>query len=298
MRIDCEIAKFKVAPTSKGDNFDLAKQATKIEALSGSKSEYKDKLDEFRLEITQLQSILYASATHALLVIFQGMDTAGKGGAIKHVLSGVNPQGCHVVSFGPPTNEELGHDFLWRISKRLPERGQIGIFDRSYYEDVVVARVHPEVLAKQRIPSELMGPKLIWQQRYEDINNWELYLQRNGIKIVKVFLHLSFEEQRKRLLQRIDDPSRNWKFSMADLDSRRQWPKYQQVWEECLIETSTNQAPWYVVPADSKKNARLIVSKIILEALESLQMNFPQPTKHHLSDLQKAREVLESEDSG
>lgn len=292
MQLDCPISQFRVPPDKQ---IDLAQWPTDIPALSKNKLQYQEQLAQYRSEISELQAKLYAHDHYAILMVFQGMDTAGKGGAIKHVMSGINPQGCQVYNFGPPSEEELDHDFLWRTNKRLPERGRLGIFDRSYYEEVLVVRVHPEILKKQRIPPEHINLEKIWQQRFEDIVNMERYLHRNGTRIIKFFLHLSYEEQRKRLLSRIDDPQKNWKFTSNDLRSRKRWPDYQHAFAECLSHTSTKHSPWYVVPADNKRNARLIVSQIILGTLESLEIHYPVATQEHLDDLEKSRQLLESD---
>ncbi len=289
MQIDCPLNDFRVPPNS---TVKLSKWPTEIAGLSKNKQHYLELLAEYRAEIKELQAKLYAHDHYALLMIFQGMDTAGKGGAIKHVMSGVNPQGCQVFNFGPPSHEELDHDFLWRTNKRLPERGRIGIFDRSYYEEVLVVRVHPEILKKQRVPSAHLEVPNLWQQRFHDIVNMESYLHRNGTQIVKFFLHLSMEEQCQRLLARIDDPQKNWKFTLNDLTSRRHWDDYQQAFAECLSETSTEHSPWYVVPADNKRNARLIVSQILLETLKSLPIDYPRASEDHLQELQKAKQEL------
>lgn len=289
MQIDCPLNDFRVPPNS---TVKLSKWPTEIAGLSKNKQHYLELLAEYRAEIKELQAKLYAHDHYALLMIFQGMDTAGKGGAIKHVMSGVNPQGCQVFNFGPPSHEELDHDFLWRTNKRFPERGRIGIFDRSYYEEVLVVRVHPEILKKQRVPDEHLEVPDLWQQRFQDIVNMESFQHRNGTQIVKFFLHLSKEEQCQRLLARIDDPQKNWKFTLNDLNSRRHWDDYQQAFAECLSETSTEHSPWYVVPADNKRNARLIVSQILLETLKSLPIDYPRASEDHLQELQKAKQEL------
>ena len=212
-------------------------------------------------ELSSLQRLHYASNRYAVLLIFQAMDAAGKDGAIRHVMSGVNPQGCQVFSFKHPSATELDHDFLWRTTQCLPERGRIGIFNRSYYEEVLIVRVHPEILRSQGLPDELLHEKTIWQERYRSIVDLENHLHRNGTRIIKFFLHLSKEEQRKRFIDRIDEPEKNWKFSMADIEERKYWKQYMQAYEACLSATSTKIAPWYVVPADDKKNTRLIISQ-------------------------------------
>jgi PPK2 family polyphosphate:nucleotide phosphotransferase len=237
------------------------------------------------------QELLYASDSHALLLIFQAMDAAGKDGAIQHVMSGVNPQGCQVFSFKHPSAAELKHDFLWRTTRDLPERGRIGIFNRSYYEEVLIARVHPEILRAEGL-SGRSGDGSIWQQRYRSIVDLERHLDRNGTCIIKFFLHLSKEEQRKRFLDRIDKPQKNWKFSSADLEERKFWKRYMRAYEKALAATSTRRAPWYVVPADDKLNSRLIVSRILLDTVESLQLSYPKATAARRRELLMLRKKL------
>jgi PPK2 family polyphosphate:nucleotide phosphotransferase len=220
------------------------------------------------------------------------MDAAGKDGAIKHVMSGVNPQGCQVFSFKTPSAEELGHDFLWRTTYRLPERGRIGIFNRSYYEEVLIARVHPEILDSQRLPPELRDPRTFWDGRYRSIVDLEKHLHRNGTRIVKFFLHVSKEEQRRRFLARIDEPAKNWKFSMADIAERRRWGDYMKAYEDCLAATTSAHAPWYVIPADNKEDARLIISQVLLKVLGGLKMNYPEPTPQRRKELKAIRRLL------
>ena len=235
------------------------------------------KLLEAHVEaLSSLQRLHYASNRYALLLIFQAMDAAGKDGAIRHVMSGVNPQGCEVFSFKQPSTEELEHDFLWRTTRRLPERGRIGIFNRSYYEEVLVVRVHPEILRSQGLSDESLDEKTLWKERYRSIVDLEEHLHRNGTRIIKFFLHLSQEEQRKRFLARIDEPDKNWKFSLADIRERKYWKHYMKAYEACLTATSTTDAPWHVVPADDKENARLIVSQILLDALVRLEDGLSQ----------------------
>lgn len=294
VKLDCPISKWRVAPDQA---LKLKKIPTHIEPLFQSSDDYKTKLGEFRAEISHWQSLLYAIKQEALLLVFQGMDTAGKGGAIRHVMSGVNPQGCQVHSFGRPSEEELEHDFLWRCITRLPRRGMIGIFDRSYYEEVLVVRVKPEVLATQLLPPALVQRKNFWSDRLDDIRQFETYLHRNGTKIVKFFLHVSPEEQRRRLLERIADPTKNWKFRLGDLDCRQHWHEYQQAYQDCLRHTSTKQAPWYVIPADDKRNARLIVSQVILQTLEKMALELPTLSAAQAQDLIVAKQQLEKNPS-
>ena len=276
-----------------GAKVKLRKWPTIGEALSASRrSEYEKLLERHVEELSSLQHLHYASSRYALLLIFQGMDAAGKDGAIRHVMSGVNPQGCEVFSFKQPSAEELEHDFLWRTTCRLPERGRIGIFNRSYYEEVLVVRVHPEILRSQGLPEELRDEKSIWKERYRSIVDLEDHLYRNGTRIVKIFLHLSKNEQRKRFLERIDEPDKNWKFSLADIHERKYWKQYMKAYEECLSATSTHHAPWYVVPADDKENARLIVSQIVLDALDELKMAYPKTTAKRRRELKSIRKLL------
>ncbi len=243
--------------------------------------------------MNSLQQLHFAFNRYALLLIFQGMDAGGKDGAIRHVMSGVNPAGCRVWSFKQPSAEELEHDFLWRTTCRLPERGMIGIFNRSYYEEVLVVRVHPEILRSQGLAEELRDEKTIWDERYRSMVDLERHLHHNGTRIVKVFLHLSKDEQRKRFLERIDEPEKNWKFSLADIHERKYWKDYMLAYEECLAATSTHHAPWYVVPADDKENARLIVSQIVIDALKDLKMSYPKTTPKRQEELKAIGKALE-----
>jgi PPK2 family polyphosphate:nucleotide phosphotransferase len=282
---------YRVKPSSK---VRLKKWPTRTKAVYESKTHYQTLLHKHQTELSELQSLLYATDRHALLLIFQAMDAAGKDGAINHVMSGVNPQGTQVFSFKHPSAEELDHDFLWRTSRCLPERGRIGIFNRSYYEEVLIVRVHPEILEGERLPDETLSHEHIWEQRYRSINNLEQHLHRNGTRVVKIFLHVSQEEQRKRFLERIDAPNKNWKFSSADVKERQYWPEYMEAYEACLSATSTTNAPWYVVPADDKENARLIVSKIVVETLSDLKMKYPVADATRLKELQGIRSLLEA----
>jgi PPK2 family polyphosphate:nucleotide phosphotransferase len=277
---------FQVQPA---DSVDLAKWPTEVKPAYKSDKDYKKLLQAHTEELSDLQAKLYARDSNALLVIFQAMDAAGKDGAIKHVMSGVNPQGCQVFSFKHPSSEELDHDFLWRTTRSLPERGRIGIFNRSYYEEVLIVRVHPELLAAQHLPGH---DKHIWRDRYRSIVDMEQHLHRNGTQIVKFFLHMSKGEQRKRLLARIDDADKHWKFSLADLHEREFWNEYMQAYAQCLSATSTTEAPWYVVPADDKQNARLIISGVILETLRSLHLTWPKLDKKRVRELRKMRKLL------
>ena len=279
----------------KGDTVKLKKWPTLVEPLYQSKNQYQETLEKQVEELSSLQQLHYASNRYAILLIFQAMDAAGKDGIIKHVLSGINPQGCQVFSFKHPSTQELEHDFLWRTTQSLPERGRIGIFNRSYYEEVLIVRVHPEILLAENIPDSLPDKKTVWQERYHSIVDYEQHLHRNGTRIIKFFLHLSKEEQRKRFIDRINDPEKNWKFTIGDFEERKFWEQYMQVYEECLTATSTRNAPWYIVPADDKANARLIVSQIILDTFKTLKLAYPKPTAKHRLELQKVLHQLLTE---
>jgi PPK2 family polyphosphate:nucleotide phosphotransferase len=276
-----------------GEKVNLKKWPTEVSPVYKSKEQYQQLLQGHIQQLSEMQDLLYASGHYALLLIFQAMDAAGKDGAIKHVMSGVNPQGCQVFSFKHPSAEELGHDFLWRTTCRLPERGKIGIFNRSYYEEVLIVRVHPDILHGEGLPDELLDPKTIWQERYKSIVDLEQHLHRNGTVVIKFFLHLSKKEQRKRFLKRIEQPEKNWKFSLADMAERRFWKHYMKAYQDCLAATSTQEAPWYVVPADDKDNARLIISQIVVDALHDLKMAYPKPSAAFRQNLQKMRKALE-----
>ena len=270
----------------------LSKCPTQTKPLYKSKSHYRQLLADQVNRLSELQNLLYAHDRYAILLIFQAMDAAGKDSAIKHVMSGVNPQGCEVYSFKHPSPEELDHDFLWRTTRCLPQRGRIGIFNRSYYEEVLVVRVHPDILRGEALPAELADEKTIWSDRYRSINDLESHLSRNGTRIAKFFLHVSKEEQRKRFLARLEDEEKNWKFSVGDLAERALWKEYMNAYQECLRATSTKEAPWYVIPADDKKNARLLVAQAIVEMLEELKMSYPQPDRAHRKELKSIRQTL------
>jgi PPK2 family polyphosphate:nucleotide phosphotransferase len=270
----------------------LADWPTRVKPIYSSKSDYKKLIAEHVDELSAQQDLFYANQAFSLLVIFQAMDAAGKDGAIKHVMSGVNPQGCNVMSFKHPSATELSHDFLWRTTRQLPERGMIGIFNRSYYEEVLIARVHPKILEAQNIPRELLDKKTIWKHRFESINDLERHLARNGTQIVKIFLHLSKDEQKRRFLKRIDHREKNWKFTTSDVEERKFWNDYQRAYEDCLERTSHEHAPWYAVPADDKHNARLIVSEIILDALRALKMKPPSVSEKQRAELEAIRKAL------
>lgn len=268
---------------------------TQVAPFYESKRDYKKNLEETVEEIATLQEAMYADDRFSMLLIFQGMDTAGKDGAIQHVLSGVDPLGLQLFSFKQPSAEELDHDFLWRTSKRLPERGRIGVFNRSYYEEVLVVRVHPEILTAQGIPAELVNSGQIWQQRFESINAHEAHLAVNGTRIIKFYLHLSKEEQARRLLSRIEQPEKNWKFNPGDLKEREFWDAYRQAYEACLSATSTLAAPWFAIPADDKRNARLIIAQILLDELRAMDPRFPTLDKAAHEEMLQAARALRSE---
>jgi PPK2 family polyphosphate:nucleotide phosphotransferase len=275
-----------------GEKVKLMQWPTKVKPFYKSDEDYQKKLAEHIKELSKRQGHLYAYNRYAVLLIFQAMDAAGKDGVIKHVMSGVNPQGCQVYSFKHPSAGELAHDFLWRTTRCLPERGRIGIFNRSYYEEVLIVRVHPEILKAEAIPEKLLHDKRFWERRYRSILDMEKHLHRNGTRIVKFFLHLSKEEQRRRFLQRIENPDKNWKFSRFDLAERSHWAGYMKAYEACLSATSTENAPWFVVPADNKLNARLIISRIVLETLKDLKMSYPKPDAKRVKELQSFRKLL------
>jgi PPK2 family polyphosphate:nucleotide phosphotransferase len=277
---------------NEGAKVDLKKWPTRVRPSYKTSRQYKDMLAAHVKELSAQQELLYASNSYAVLLIFQAMDAAGKDGAIEHVMSGVNPQGCQVLSFKHPSAEELKHDFLWRTTRELPARGQIGIFNRSYFEEVLITRVHPEILRAQGLPGELMDEKTIWHDRYRSIVDLEGHLDRNGTKIIKFFLHLSKQEQRKRFLDRIETPGKNWKFSEADVEERKYWKQYMKAYEKCLSATSTRHAPWYIVPADDKPNARLIVSRILLDVVEALKLSYPKTNASRRRELRSLRKQL------
>jgi PPK2 family polyphosphate:nucleotide phosphotransferase len=281
---------FQVKP---GKKIDLRKWPTRVKPVCKSEKKYQKLLRAHVAELSSLQNLHYASNKSALLLIFQGMDAAGKDGAIRHVMSGVNPQGCEVFSFKQPTAEELEHDFLWRTTCRLPERGRIGIFNRSYYEEVLVVRVHPELLLNQGLSEPLRDAKCLWKERYRSIVDLERHLHRNGTRIIKFFLHLSKDEQRKRFLERIEEPDKNWKFSMADIHERKFWKQYMESYAHCFEATSTPDAPWFIVPADDKEDSRLIVSQVVLDAFQELRMAYPKSTPKRHRELKSIRKLLE-----
>jgi PPK2 family polyphosphate:nucleotide phosphotransferase len=275
-----------------GNGVNLKKWPTLIDPIYKSKEQYAKLIKEHVEQLSAMQQLHYATNRHAILLIFQAMDAAGKDGAIKHVMSGVNPQGCQVFSFKHPSATELEHDFLWRTTRDLPERGRIGIFNRSYYEEVLILRVHRAILLGEGLPDPPRHDKKLWHDRYRSITNFERHLYVNGTRTIKFFLHLSKEEQRKRFLARIDEPQKNWKFSVADIKERGYWKRYMEAYEQCLSATSTQHSPWYVVPADDKENARLIVSRIVVDTFEGLQMAYPKPTAKRRRELLAIRKRL------
>jgi PPK2 family polyphosphate:nucleotide phosphotransferase len=292
MKLEDRIRPFLAPPGQKislARDYDPAYKADFIK-----KEDAAEKLREGVELLAKYQDMLYAQNRHALLLVFQAMDAAGKDGTIKHVMSGINPQGCDVYSFKAPSSEELDHDYLWRCAKRLPERGRIGIFNRSYYEETLVVRVHPELLAAQQLPEGLDG-KGIWKRRFEEINHFERYLVDNGIVVLKFFLNVSKAEQKKRFLKRIDRPEKNWKFSAADVKERAHWDAYMEAYEDVFNHTSTKWAPWYIIPADRKWFTRLAVAAIIYQTLNDLNLSYPTVSEEHQQELSKVREILESE---
>jgi PPK2 family polyphosphate:nucleotide phosphotransferase len=287
MKVDTK--RFRV---SKERDIDLGEFPTDVARMYTSTKHYRKLLKQRVTELSAQQQLLYASNSYAVLLIFQAMDAAGKDGAIKHVMSGVNPQGCRVYSYKHPAPEELQHDFLWRTTVDLPERGHIGIFNRSYYEEVLIARVHPEILLSEGVPAVARDDETIWHERYRSIRNLERHLFANGTRIIKFFLHVSPGEQKKRLLERIDDPKKNWKFSLADVQERKFWNDYMKAYESCIGKTSTGDSPWHIVPADDKKNARLIVSRIVLDTLYGLELKYPELSEKQRQELHEIRNRL------
>lgn len=282
---------------NEGSKLDLKKHATDYTADYSDKKKAVEDLQKNVAKIRELQEVLFAEGAQSLLIVFQAMDAAGKDSTIEHVFSGVNPQGCHVVGFKQPSAEELAHDFLWRCQNELPERGKIGIFNRSHYEEVLVVKVHPEYLGSQRLPTSPDTDKKFWSKRYEQIRNWESMLVANGTQIVKFFLNVSREEQKERFIARIDEPAKNWKFSMGDVKERALWDDYMKAYTDALSATSTKEAPWYVIPADKKWFMRLAVSEIIIEKLKSMKPAFPTVSDEHNAELAEAKKLLMSEPS-
>lgn len=286
------IDKFRI---KEGEKLVLSDHATDFTGVYDDKDAAVSDLQKNIRRMTELQDMLYAQDIYSLLIVFQAMDAAGKDGAIEHVMSGVNPQGCHVVSFKQPSDEELSHDYLWRHQKALPERGRIGIFNRSHYEEVLVVRVHPVILQAQHLAPEIKSDKDIWKKRFEHIRDWEQHLAENGTHILKFFLNVSRKEQKKRFLERIDQPEKNWKFSAGDVRERGHWDDYMHAYTEAISATSTDLAPWYIVPADKKWFTRLAVSEIIVKKLESMNLHYPKIDEKQLSELSEAKKLLEQE---
>ncbi len=284
--------KFLVKEDSK---LDLKDHPTSYSGDYNDKNEAVEDLQKNVRRMAELQDILYAQDVYSLLIIFQAMDAAGKDGAIEHVMSGVNPQGCHVVSFKQPSSEELDHDYLWRCQKALPERGKIGIFNRSHYEEVLVVRVHSGILQGQQLPADVKADKDVWKKRFKHIRDWEDHLYENGIHVIKFFLNVSKDEQKKRFLERIEQPDKNWKFSMGDVKERALWDDYMKCYTEAIEATSTERSPWYIIPADKKWFTRLAISEVIVKKLESLDLAYPVLTDEHKAELAEAKRLLESE---
>lgn len=287
-----KIEKFRIA---EGSKVNLKNHPTDFTADYSDKKQAVEDLKKNVERLRELQDVLYAQDKYSLLVVFQAMDAAGKDGAIEHVMSGVNPQGCHVVSFKQPSSEELDHDYLWRCQKNLPGRGMIGIFNRSHYEEVLVVRVHREYLNYQQLPNETLNDKDIWNKRFKHIRDWEQHLVENGTHVIKFFLNVSRDEQKARFLSRIEEEDKNWKFSMGDVKERGHWDDYMKCYKEAIEATSTDLAPWYIIPADKKWFTRLAVSEVIVKELESLDLHYPVLTEEHKSELLEAKKMLESE---
>ena len=296
MKVKIDTDDFKMNGEKK---FSIKKAEQKIKGLYGTDEDYEKLMADYREEMDELQSKMYAHNRYGLLIIFQAMDAAGKDGTIKHVLSGVNPAGVNVVSFKKPSLNEIEHDFLWRNAIAMPQRGSITIFNRSYYEEVLVVKVHPEILTEaQLLPEEITeDTKKLFEQRYDCIKNYEKYLYHNGFIVLKFFLNVSKKEQGKRLIERIEDPSKNWKFEENDINERAHWDEYMEAYEDCINETATKHNPWYVIPADDKKNARLIISKIILSRLSDLKMDFPETGKERREELLNFIDVIKKQDA-
>ena len=297
MSIDTVNFKVPAGKTISLDSYDsgwVPKWAKKQEGKKSVKEQAQAILKTNRKQLVQMQELFWASNTYSMLIILQGMDAAGKDSTIRHVMSGINPQGCQVTGFKTPTEEELNHDFLWRHEKALPERGRIGIFNRSYYEDVLIVKVRPEVLEKQKLPSD-EGGKLFWNQRYEDINLFERHLVRNGTVVLKFFLNVSKEKQKQRLLKRLENPDKEWKFSLTDLSERSKWADYMEAYEEMLNKTSSEWAPWYIIPADKKWVTHASISDIILSQIKKLDLKYPVLSKEQCEALKKAKAELEKE---
>ena len=280
---------------AEGSKVNLTNHLTDFTGDYTDKKQAVKDLEKNVAKMRELQDVLYAQDKQSLLLIFQAMDAAGKDGAIEHVMSGINPQGCHVVSFKQPSSDELDHDFLWRCQKNLPGRGMIGIFNRSHYEEVLIVRVHPDILQFQQLPDDTLNDKEIWEKRFKHIRDWEDHLAENGTHIIKFFLHISKDEQKARFLSRIDEEEKNWKFSMGDVKERAMWDDYMKCYKEAMEATSTDKSPWYVIPANKKWFTRLAISEIVVKKLESMDLQYPVLTDKHKSELLEAKKMLESE---
>ncbi len=287
-----KIDRFRIV---EGSKLDLKDRATDFTGDYTDKKDAVKALEKNVERLRELQDVLYAQDVYSLLVIFQAMDAAGKDGAIEHVMSGVNPQGCHVVSFKQPSSEELDHDYLWRCQKALPERGKIGIFNRSHYEEVLVVRVHSGILQSQQLPADVKADNEVWGKRFKHIRDWEDHLYENGIHVIKFFLNVSKDEQKARFLSRIEEPEKNWKFSLGDVKQRKYWDDYMTAYTEAIEATSTKNSPWYIIPADNKWFTRLAVSEVIVQTLESLDLHYPIVTDEHRAEIAEAKKILESE---
>lgn len=279
-----------------GSRVDLGRHSTDFTGTYTDKDQGVEDLQKNVQQMTELQDMLYAQDAYSLLIVFQAMDAAGKDGAIKHVMSGINPQGVSVESFKAPSPEELDHDYLWRCHKALPERGKIGIFNRSHYEEVLVVRVHSGILQLQKLPQEVKDDKFVWRKRFKQIRDWEDYLTDNGTHILKFFLNVSKKEQKKRFLERINDPNKNWKFSASDAKQRNFWDDYMNAYEDAIENTSTERSPWFIVPADKKWFTRLAISEIIVKKLESMNLHYPKVTEEQLAELKTAKKLLDAGD--
>ena len=275
-----------------GKPLKLTKVPTLAKTKYHSEAQYVELLQKNRSDLEEYQVLIYAGHAKSMLIVFQGMDTSGKDGAIKHVMSGVNPQGCQVVSFKTPTSEDLEHDFFWRVDRAMPARGQIGIFNRSYYEEALITRVHPELLINEKLPTGKKHGRKFWDDRYRDIVNHEKYLHRQGYEIVKIFIHLSKDEQKRRLMDRFNDPKKQWKISEGDVRERSFWKEYQVAYEECLRNTASKSCPWYIVPGDDKENARLIISQILVDRFKAMRLEYPKLTHEEKNKLKKLKSLL------
>jgi PPK2 family polyphosphate:nucleotide phosphotransferase len=287
--------KNKYVVVNSDKRFSVARVPTRVDPIYETSAEYKTLLDKNRARLREHQTMLYANHARPVLIVFQGMDTAGKDGAISHIISGLNPQGCTVISFKAPSPAELDHDFLWRVNCVLPTRGQMGIFNRSYYEEVLITRVHPELIKRERLPGGGEHGKKFWDFRYHDIVNHEKYLHRQGYEIVKIFIHISKDEQKIRLLERFNNPKKHWKISEGDVRERAFWKQYQSAYEECIAETASKSCPWYIVPGDDKEHARLMISQILVDRFETMKLHYPHLNAKEKIQLKKLKAELDRE---